>query len=224
MIDVNKLFYGRKPHAEKLKKFGFGYVGGKYIYCEDILNGLFKISVTVEEDGGVSASVYDNEAEDNYYLYAVDGAEGTFVGAVRAEYDRVLSAISENCFTPAEVYREATAKAVIAYAESRYGTGLEFLWHDENSVMRRPDNRKWFMAVLPVKRALLGIGGEGKIEAVNLMAPPEEIERLIDGEGFFPAYHMNKKSWITVALDGRVPAERVCAMVETSYNLAGKKK
>jgi predicted DNA-binding protein (MmcQ/YjbR family) len=34
-----------------------------------------------------------------------------------------------------------------------------------------------------------------------------------------PGYHLNKRHWNTVALDGTVPPEDVCAWVEDSYDL-----
>ncbi len=222
MTDIKQLFYGRKANKKALAEFGFTKSGNAFKYSESILNGQFKLNISVENDA-VTAEVYDVEAECPYYLFAVEGAEGTFVGEVRAEYDRVLNEISEQCFSKAEVYREKTTMAVVKYAQSKYGTPLEFLWQDENSVMRRRDNAKWYLAILPVRRNKIGLEGEGKIEIIDLRAPKEEIPSLIDGVNYLPAYHMNKKSWLTIPLDGRVSAEIICAFIDMSYELAKKK-
>lgn len=224
MLDIKELFYGRTPNIKRLQEYGFKKSGDAYVYSEDIVGGQFTVNVRVE-GGAVSASVYDKEAEDNYYLFAVEGAEGTFVGEVRAEYERVLTSVSDECFSAAEIYREPTTKAVISYAKRKYGTPLEFLWHDENSIMRRRDNRKWYLLIMKIPRSKIGLEGEGKIEICDLLAPPEEIGKLVDGVNYLPAYHMNKKSWITIPLDGRVDAEVICALVDMSYEFAkGKKK
>ena len=138
--------------------------------------------------------------------------------------ERVINSISDKCFSDAEVYRESAAKAVIKYAKGKYRTPLEFLWGDENAVMRRRDNRKWYLAVLKVKRERLGLDGDGIIEIIDLRAPAQEIARLVDGVNYLPAYHMNKKSWITIPLDGRVNAEVICALADMSYELAKGKK
>ncbi|MDE7380465.1 MAG: MmcQ/YjbR family DNA-binding protein [Clostridia bacterium] len=225
MLDVKELFRGRKAIKSALKEYGFkAEKDGSYTCVKDIVNGQFALEVTVT-DNCVKTTVYDKEAESPYFLHNVEGAQGAFVGEVRAEYERVLNEISDKCFSAAEVYRESTAKAVISYARKKYGTPLEFLWNDENAVMRRKDNRKWYMVLMQIKREKLGLDGEGIIEIIDLLAPKEEIARLVDGKNYLPAYHMNKKSWITVPLDGRVNQEIICALVDMSYEIAkGKKK
>ena len=224
MIDIKQLFYGRTANKKALEKFGFAKSGSAYKYSQSILDGQFQLNVTVEGER-VTAQVYDNEAESEYFLHTVESAEGTFVGEVRAQYEKVLTAVSEKCFSRAEIYREKTTKAVLKYAGSQYGTPSEFLWGDENSIMRRKDNRKWYALFMIVDREKIGLAGEGKIEIMNLLAPKEEMPKLLDGVNYLPAYHMNKKSWFTVPLDGRVSAEVLYALVDMSYELAsGKNK
>jgi predicted DNA-binding protein (MmcQ/YjbR family) len=56
--------------------------------------------------------------------------------------------------------------------------------------------------------------------AVNLKASPDEIPRLIEQyEAVGPGYHMNKKHWITVSIDGSIPLETIQSWIDTSYNL-----
>ena len=223
MTDLKQLFYGRKANKKALAEYGFKNSGNAFKYSEKILKGQFLLTISVENDV-VKTEVYDIEADCPYYLFSVEGAEGAFVGEVRSEYERVINDVSEKCFSRAEVYREKTTLNVIKYAKSKYGTPLEFLWHDENSVMRRKDNRKWYCAFLPVQRSKIGLEGEGRIEIIDLRAPKQKIPALLDGINYLPAYHMNKKSWLTIPLDGRVSAEIICAFIDVSYNLAGEKR
>ncbi|MDE6373640.1 MAG: MmcQ/YjbR family DNA-binding protein, partial [Clostridia bacterium] len=200
MLDEKALFYGRKADKSALIDYGFACADGAHIYREDILDGQFKVEVTVRGDD-VSATVTDKETDGPYFLFRVEGAEGAFVGAVRAEYERILNSISDRCFSAPEAFREATANSVIKYAGEKYGSPLEFLWQDENAVMRRKDNRKWYAAFLKVKAERLGFGNGGTVEIIDLRVPKGEAERLADGVNYLPAYHMNKKSWITIPLD-----------------------
>jgi predicted DNA-binding protein (MmcQ/YjbR family) len=41
-------------------------------------------------------------------------------------------------------------------------------------------------------------------------------------EAVTPAYHMNKKHWNTVILDGTVPDEEIVSMIDDSYDLVVK--
>ena len=222
MSGIKQLFYGRKANKKALEEFGFAKFGSAYKYSQPILDGQFRLNVTVDGES-VTAQVYDNEAESEYFLHTVEGAEGAFVGEVRAQYESELDRISEKCFSRAEIYREKTTKGVLKYAKSKYGTPSEYLWDDENSIMRRKDNGKWYILVMIVDKKKLGLEGEGKIEIIDLRGVKEDIPGLIDGVNYLPAYHMNKKSWFTVPLDGRVSAEILCALVDMSYELAGGK-
>ena len=62
---------------------------------------------------------------------------------------------------------------------------------------------------MPVKKGVLA--GEkdapdasAAVEIVNLKASPDDIAELTEKPGIYPAYHMNRKNWISVLLDGTV--------------------
>ena len=56
--------------------------------------------------------------------------------------------------------------------------------------------------------------------AVNLKCDPERsLELREQYAAVEPAYHMNKKHWNTVHLDGRVPGDEVRALIDHSYDL-----
>jgi predicted DNA-binding protein (MmcQ/YjbR family) len=54
--------------------------------------------------------------------------------------------------------------------------------------------------------------------AVTLKALPENVPRLIRSvNGIGPGYHMNKKHWVTVQLDGTVPDDHVRELIAESH-------
>jgi len=58
---------------------------------------------------------------------------------------------------------------------------------------------------------------------VNLKCDPERALELRDRyESILPGYHMNKRHWNTVVLDGSVPSELVRELVDHSYQLVAK--
>ena len=88
--------------------------------------------------------------------------------------------------------------------------------------MRRKDNQKWYAVILTISRQKLGLNGNDKIEVMDLRGLPEEIAGLTDGQKYFPGYHMNKKHWYTLCLDGSVGLEEIYRRVDESYLLAKK--
>jgi len=57
-------------------------------------------------------------------------------------------------------------------------------------------------------------------ERVNLKCDPERaIELREQYAGIVPGYHMNKRHWNTVLVDGTVPAKLLLELVDHSYDL-----
>lgn len=65
---------------------------------------------------------------------------------------------------------------------------------------------------------------EERVEVLNVKLPPERIRELLERPGYFPAYHMSKKSWLTVILDGTLPDETVRALLKESFELVERGK
>ena len=59
--------------------------------------------------------------------------------------------------------------------------------------------------------------------SVNLKCDPElAIELRERYESVRPGYHMNKKHWNTVVLDGSLRTDEVCAMIDHSHELVAR--
>lgn len=101
-------------------------------------------------------------------------------------------------------------KELEAYILKHYGTEPDYPWADtpRAAVFCHAGNRKWFALMMEVPRDKLGLPGTEKLDIVNFKCDPILIASLRGEAGIFPAYHMNKSSWITAALDSRVPVEK----------------
>ncbi len=54
----------------------------------------------------------------------------------------------------------------------------------------------------------------------NVKCDPEQAEIYRESyASVIPAYHMNKKHWNTIVLDGQVPAKLIREMIDDSYRL-----
>ena len=102
-----------------------------------------------------------------------------------------------------------------------YGAEPEYLWHSapNYAVFRHSENRKWFGIVMDVPAARLGLEGEGKIDILNVKVNPEDALVLRLADGILPAYHMNKKNWVSVVLDGDIPDDMLLGFLEMSFQL-----
>lgn len=217
---LQQIFSDRRADPEKLKTYGFRETDGAYLYEQPLLSGAFTLRVRVRADG-VDACLIDAATDEPYTLFLVEDAQGSFIGEVRAAYCDALSAVAEACFAKT-VFQSGYSESVIEYARNTYGDELEFLWEKspKNAILRRKDNRKWYAALLTISKSKLGAFPDEEIEVLDLRAAPEAIPDMVDGKRVFAGYHMNKKHWITLPLDGTLPAEEICAMLGTSYALA----
>ena len=213
----------KSANAEKLIKYGFEFVGGKYVYRTEIVDGQLRLTVTVE-NGELASKVYDVAAEDVYTLHLVESAVGGFVGRVRAEHEQVLADVVEHCYD-VDVFKEDYAKKIIQHAKDKYGDDPEYLWDDlpNAAVIRRADNRKWYVLLMTIPAKKLGLDSADPVEIVDLRFDAQELPNKVDGKRYFLGYHMNKKHWITILLDGSVPLDEILDYVDKSYALASKK-
>lgn len=106
-----------------------------------------------------------------------------------------------------------------------YAVEPDYPWakYPEYAVFRHANNKKWFALVSVVERDKLGLSGQGLIDIVNVKCDPILIGSLLAEPGFFPGYHMNKGSWLTMALDGSADSEKIKFLLNISYDLTGVK-
>lgn len=125
------------------------------------------------------------------------------------------------------VFKSSQAQALIKYVADQYGRDLEFLWvkFSDNAIWRRGDNQKWFGALLTVRKNKIIPGDDDTpIEVLDIRCTPDMVDFIVDKKLIFPGWHMNKRNWITVVLDGRMSIKQIYALLDNSYELAGIKK
>lgn len=217
------VFERKKPNLEKLRAFGFSENAGVYTSSAAIVDGQLQVSVTISRSGAVSTRIFDSVSGDEYTLHRAESACGPFVGQVRADVEKVLLEIADTCFEP-DVFKSEAARQIIQYVRETHRDELEFLWprFPKNAIFRRKDTGKWYAALLTISRRKLGLDSDDVVEILDLRGRPENIEAAIDGEKYFPGYHMNKKHWFTLCLDGSVPIEEICRRIDASHELAVK--
>lgn len=107
------------------------------------------------------------------------------------------------------------------YIAEAYSTAPDFPWEStpDAAVYRHENNRKWFALLMTIPKSRLGIRSGGMIDIVNLKCDPLLVGSLRSEPGIFPAYHMNKDKWISVALDGSADDEQIKMLLDMSFDL-----
>lgn len=221
MIDVDLIFRYRTPNEKKLLDGGFNKKDGKFVKSFSIMDEQFSVEVQIGKT--VEFKVSEADTGEEYVLVHVPDAQGGFVGEVRASCEELLVFIAKNAFDE-ETFKTGQTKRIIDYVGQKYGAELEFLWDDTDAaIFRHKENTKWFGIIMIVGRNKLGLEGNGTIEIMNLKDEPLIIAERNDGKRFFPAYHMNKKHWYTLCLDGRLSDEEIFPLIEKSFAVTMKK-
>lgn len=103
-----------------------------------------------------------------------------------------------------------TRDEVIQYCMTFADVYEDYPFHDANwTVMRHKKNKKGFAFLFEKDEVLM----------VNIKCSPEWIQVFRDAyDAVFPAYHMNKRHWNTLRLDGSIPDGEIRRMIAESYD------
>ena len=216
-----EIFKAYQFNSKKAKEYGFVENQGVWTYNSTILQEDFLMMVTVE-DGDLSFRVYDQETGELYPQVHMESMRGTFVGTVREACLEVLYDIRKACFEVQEFLCPQTRR-IMALVQEKYGNQLEYLWEKspDTAVLRHEDNQKWYAILMRIPWDRLDKGRDGLVEAVNLKH--DQVADLLSQNGIYPAFHMNKRYWISLPLDDSLTDEKVLELFERSWFLTSKK-
>ncbi len=217
-------------NEKKLIDFGFVKTERQHIAAsfkkDFVLNDSgFFATVSVFADGNADYTVFDCETGEEYVLVKEStGAQGSYVGYIRGLCEELVDKVVLHCYDKSR-FRSRLLLTASAYAKKKYDSTLEYLWEKtpENAILRREDNKKWYAAFLTVKGTKIGLNNENLVEILNLHADKETIKRIVDNKNFFPGWHMNKNSWITVTEYSQMSDEYLFELIDNSFAL-GKGK
>ena len=221
MREITNFIKDKKIDFKKLEEFGFKLKDNSYYYHTSLLKNQFKMSVKISLDNSIFTEIIDTETNEAYVLHLLEMKRSGYSEKVYKAYSEVLEKIKKECFED-DIFKANYTKEVINYIKNRYGDELEFLWEKspKNAVVRRKSTKKWYVAILTISKRKIGLDSNEITEVINIHNSPEEIEKLVDYKKYFPAYHMNKKHWCTICLDGTVEVKEIYKLIDISYELA----
>lgn len=219
------IFCKHTPDFEKLIEYGFKKNNTKYIYEKLFQNNNFKTIIEITDSGTVSAKVYDLENNDEFLPLKVKNIQGGFVGGVKEEYKTILTDIRNNCFSQ-NYFVSSQANRITDAIIKKYGDNPDFMWEkfDGFGVFKNTDNNKWYGIIMNITYSKLGLNDNTPVEVINVKLNKDKIQELLKQDGFYPAWHMNKKYWITITLDETLSDDKILNFIEESYSYTVKPK
>ena len=179
--------------------------------------GLYAVFVIAGKSFEVN--VFDADTDEEYLPFNVlDNITG-FVTGIREQVEDLVQEIKEKCLLNSNMKLR-----LMEYCERKFGTEPEAPWEDSPDAytFKTAKRNKWYALFMTIPYKSLGLAAKGTLDVVNIKLPPEKILDLMDRVHFYPAYHMNKKHWITIVLDKEVDESLVQQLLEESYGLAEK--
>ena len=212
IINIEKYNFSK----EQLLQFGFTEEAKKLVYRKEILDSSFLIEI-VYIDSQFLIEVYDLEFDEIYSLFSVDSAIGETVQNIRESVEEILSSILGLADESGKISSE-----VIYYCNNKYGE------NNVNPFKKHPDilafvneKNKWYALFLDVDYNKLNKNTDitTKVKILNVKYPTDRILEIIDNKNIFPAYHMNKKHWISIVLDKNIKFKAIKELIDISYSL-----
>ena len=227
-MDIAQEVFGRRrPIRQKLIDYGFTADNGpnSMVYRVSFMDGALTAVVSVRFSPAGETSVIcralDADTGDEYALINIASSTGAYVGAARNEYRVLLEQIAKECFYDVPFCSDQ-ANRLSGMIENTYGVLPDnpFSNVDHAGVFRDPCSGKWFGLIMRIEKGkLLDKPDKAPIEIINVKIDPDQLSELLKEPGIYPCYHMNKKKWISVALDDSLDDDRIFELVRKSYKL-----
>ena len=211
IIDIEKYNFSK----EQLKGFGFKEEAEKLIYRQEILDMSFLIEI-VFVDSQLLVEVYDLEFDEVYSLYSVDSAVGETVQNIREHVENLLRSILGLADQSGKISSE-----VIDYCNKYGGNHVNPFKKHLDILAFVNEKNKWYALLSYVEYNKLNKNTDitTKVKILNVKYPTDNILDIIDNQNIFPAYHMNKKHWISIVLDKNIKLETIKELIDISYSL-----
>ena len=218
MTIEQNIFKHTKIDLAKLAAQGFIQSDKGWVCEKTFMNGDFKALITIDKQNNLSGEVYEVATKDIFLPLRVE-TMGGFANDVREAYIKILEDIRDRC-CQVELFTYAQANRLTSYIFEKYGDNPCFPWNTFSGygVFKNSENGKWYALIMNMDYSKLDKNKSGEIEVVNIKLSEEKIPVLRKQKGFYPAYHMNKKSWITIVLNDTIEDKVLFNLLDESHN------
>lgn len=213
----SEIFKKVKFCKDKLLAYGFKEERNCYKYSKEMSNGFIAILLLGESEQ-IVGKIIDPSLDEEYTNFRIQNLKGEFVNSIREEYKSLLQDIAEKCCERL-YFITPQANRIANEIIKEYNNQPEFLWEasPDCAIFRHTENQKWYALIAYIDRSRLDKKITGMVEILNLKIREDERDNLLKQKGVYLAWHMNKKSWITLVLDDTISDEEVMKYIKKSY-------
>ena len=203
---------------KKLIEYGFKKEKDKYIYQKSFLNNDFQAIITIDNNENISSKIIDLQINEEYINIRTE-MNGEFVNKVRESYKEILIDIKNKC-TEINYFINNQTNRITKYINNKYLDKPEFLWpkFPGYGVFRNKNNNKWYGIIMNIDSSKLE-NTTDEVEIINIKLKEEKIKKLLKIKGYYKAYNMNKKDWISIILNDTLKDNEIISLIDESYNL-----
>jgi len=219
------IFQTHIPDFKKLKLSGFKKQNQYYVLSVLFKNNEFRADISINNSGKVSGKVFDIENNEEYFPLRIENNEGSFAAKTKEEYIKILVDIRNKYFIK-QFFVSPQGNRISEMIKNKYGDRPVFMWekYPTFGVFKNPKTDKWYGLIMYIEYSKLEEGHKGKIEVINLKLDDNKIPDLTKKAGIYPAYHMNKKYWVTIVLNNTYSDAKIMEFIDESYKYTISKK
>ncbi len=225
MTIEEEIFRKTKIDFHKILEYGFKKEKTVYRYSKKIINNTFRVDIEINSDGFVQGKVFDLSAECEYTNFRIKNIKGSFVEKIKEEFINILKDIRNQCFTK-EFFICEQSNRIAKQIKLKYKDEPEFEWEKfpGYATFRNSISKKWYGIIMNIDKSKIDADSTGEVEIIDVKLNPNKIKELLQKKGFYPAYHMNKKNWITILLDDTIADSDIMSLLDESYSYTILKK
>lgn len=217
-MDIERdMFANCTIEKEKLIEYGFRAHADVLVYSKRLPEeGL---TILVKYNGEIIGRIEDSDTHEEYTNFRLEKPSG-FSAEVRKRFIDLLLDIREKCGKN-QFFRFEQARRMNQFIYETYGDFPEFLWPKlpAYAVFRHRTKKKWYALIggVPLNKVDHFATSVRQVEVLNVKVGKRNIDDLLSQTGYYPAYHMNKKSWVSIILDDTLQDDEVKQRICESY-------
>ncbi len=202
---------------DKLPSYGFRQRGDMLVYERPLPKENMRIIIEYGDE--ICGKIIDLDDGGEYTNFRISNVTG-FGAEVKQQFTELLLDIREKCCRN-KYFKFEQAQRINEYIFDTYGGSPDFLWPSIPSygAYRLKSSKKWYAIIgsVPLYKLESSTDSRKEVEVINVKADSGNIERMLAQKGYYPAFHMNKKCWVSIILDDTLADTEIQSLIDNSY-------